>query len=206
MHGIRRAELTLGESVVVLGLGMVGQLALSLAHLGGALPLVAIDLDVVRLAHARRRGADLSLLAGATEEVVAQVRAACPEDGAQVVIEATGKPAAYPLAVRLACTAGRVVGLGSPRGTVEMDFMRDVHLREVDIVGAIQPITPEQDHIYYRWSKDRDRRLLLELMAMGRLRASDLITHRARPEDCQAVYEMLAHRPQEALGVVFRWR
>jgi threonine dehydrogenase-like Zn-dependent dehydrogenase len=191
--------------VVVLGLGIVGQLALSLARLGGATPLLAVDLDHARLEHARRRGADLTLSPGEGIDVVDRVRAACPEDGANVVVEATGKPGAYPLAVRLACTAGRVIGLGSPRGTVEMDFMADVHLREVDILGAIQPLTPECDHIYYRWTKDRDRRLLLELMARGRLQVADLVTHRHRPEECQAVYEMLANQPQDALGVVFRW-
>ena len=95
--------------------------------------------------------------------------------------------------------------LGSPRGTVEMDFFEDVHLREVDIIGAIQPITPEQDNIYYPWTKQRDRRTLLELMARGRLSVADLITHREKPEDCQRVYEMLADRPEEALGVVFEW-
>ena len=137
--------------------------------------------------------------------MVQQLRDMCPEDGADVVIEATGKPEVYPTAVALARTGGRVIGLGSPRGTVEMDFMADVHLREVDIIGAIQPITPESGHIYYPWTKDRDRRLLLQLMARGRLRASELITHRARPEECQAVYGMLADRPEEALGVVFEW-
>ena len=206
LHGIRKARIELGESLVVLGLGIVGQLALALARLCGAMPVIAIDLDRDRLVRAAARGADLTIQPGEEADVVAQVRGQCRDDGANVVIEATGKPAAYPLAVQLACTAGRVIALGSPRGKVEMNFMDDVHLREVDIIGAIQPRTPEQDHLYYHWTKDRDRQLLLELMAQGRLRMADLITHRCRPEECQPVYEMLADRPQEALGVVFEWK
>ncbi len=205
LHGVRKGRIELGESVVVVGAGLVGQLALSLAHIDGALPLISLDLDDARLARARARGADAVFNPALCDDVVEQVRAVCADEGANAVIEATGKPAVYPMAVKLACRAGRVVALGSPRGTVEMDFMADVHLREVDIIGAIQPITPEEDHLYYHWTKDRDRRLLLELMARGRLRVADLITHRCAPEDCQAVYEMLADRPQEALGVVFRW-
>jgi 2-desacetyl-2-hydroxyethyl bacteriochlorophyllide A dehydrogenase len=205
LHGVRKGRIELGESVAVIGAGLVGQLALSLAHIDGALPLISLDLDDARLARAQARGADAVINPDRCDDVVAQVRALCPDEGANAVIEATGKPAVYPMAAKLACRAGRVVALGSPRGTVEMDFMADVHLREVDIIGAIQPITPEEDHLYYHWTKDRDRRLLLELMVRGRLQIADLITHRCAPEQCQTVYEMLADRPQEALGVVFRW-
>ena len=206
MHGLRRAQVELGSAVAVIGLGLVGQLAASLCKLAGALPLIAIDLDSKRLSHAQTRGVDATIIPTDEEDTVARVRDLCVSDGADVVVEATGKPDVYPLATRLARTAGRVIGLGSPRGSVDMDFMRDVHLREVDVLGAIQPITPETDHIYYPWTKGRDRQLLLELMARGRLTVRDLITHRAQPEACQNIYDMLADRPAEAIGVVFEWR
>jgi len=206
MHGIRRAQIQLGEGVAIVGMGVVGQLALSLCALAGAMPLIAIDLVSARLEKAEARGADASINPGECEDVAAQVRELCQEDGVDAVIEATGNPGVYPMAASLARTAGRLVALGSPRGTVEMDFMRDVHLREVDIIGAIQPLTPESDHLYYRWTKNRDRELLLQMMARGRLRVADLISHRVRPEACQRTYEMLAETPREALGVVFEWR
>jgi 2-desacetyl-2-hydroxyethyl bacteriochlorophyllide A dehydrogenase len=205
MHGHRRARFELGEAVVVVGLGLVGQLALSLARLGGALPLIGLDLVPARRDLAASRGADTVLDGADADTVAARVDGLCPGNGADCVIEATGLPAVYPLAVRLARNGGRVVALGSPRGTVEFDFYRDVHMREVDLIGAIQPLTPEAGHVYYPWTKDRDRQLLLQLMARGRLDAGGLITHRARPEQCQAIYEMLADRPAEALGVVFEW-
>ncbi len=206
MHGLRVAGVQFGESVVVLGLGLVGQFSLSLARLAGASPLIAIDLNEFRLDKARARGADVCLHAGRKPDLASAVRECCEEDGANAVLECTGKPAVYPLAVRLVCTAGRLVAVGSPRGTVEFNFLDDVHLREVRILGAIQPSTPEQPHIYYWWTKDRDRRLLLRLMAQGRLPADDLITHVFRPEECQRVYSMLADPPRETLGVLFDWR
>ena len=205
MHGMRRAQVQLGEGVAIVGMGVVGQLALSLCALAGAMPVIAVDLVAARLEKAAARGADAIINPGECDDVAAQVRQLCAEDGADAVIEATGKPSVYPMATSLARTAGRLVALGSPRGTVEMDFMRDVHLREVDIIGALQPLTPEAEHLYYRWTKDKDRELLLRMMARGRLRAADLISHRVRPEDCQQTYEMLAERPQEALGAVFVW-
>jgi threonine dehydrogenase-like Zn-dependent dehydrogenase len=129
----------------------------------------------------------------------------CVEDGANVVIGATGKPVVYPMAVKLACVAGRVVALGSPRGTVEMNFLDEVHLREVSILGAIQPRTPEQPHIYYPWTKERERNLILRLMSEDKLPIEDLITHVAKPEQCLEIYTMLADKPQNVLGVLFEW-
>ena len=205
LRGVRKGGIKLGQSVAVVGLGIVGQLALTLARLAGAMPTIAIDLNEERLRRAIARGADIAVNPDSVDDVAELVRNASPSNGADVVLEATGKPAVYPLAVRIARNGGRVVALGSPRGTVEMDFFEDVHLREVDITGAIQPLTPEADNLYYPWTKQRDRQLLLELMARDRLSVADLITHREKPEDCQQVFEMLADRPEEALGVVFEW-
>jgi len=205
MHGIRVARIELGEAVVVLGLGLVGQFSVTLARLAGAVPVIAIDLDPFRLDKAKPRGADVCINPKEIDDLTEAVRAQCVEDGANVVLEATGKPAVYPTAVKLACVAGRMVALGSPRGTVEMNFLDEVHLREVSILGAIQPRTPEADHIYFRWTKDRERSLILRLMSEGRLSADDLITHEVKPEECQAIYDMLADNPKDVLGVVFAW-
>lgn len=205
MHGIRVAKIDLGEAVVVLGLGLVGQFSLSLAKLAGGTPVIAIDLDDFRLEKAKARGADACINPNNVSDVPEAVRELCVEDGANVVLECTGKPAVYPMAVKLACLAGRLVAVGSPRGTVEFNFLDEVHLREVSILGAIHPRTPQQEHIYFWWTKNRERNLLLKLMAEGKLPAEDLITHVAKPEDCLDMYTMLADNPQGALGVVFEW-
>jgi len=205
IHGIRVARIELGESVVVLGLGMVGQLAATMAALSGGCPVIGIDLDESRLDRAVHRGCDIGLNPNEVEDLVGEVNGLCREDGANVVIEATGLPAVYPTAVQLACLAGRMIALGSPRGSVDFNFLREVHLREVSIFGAHQPKTPDDDHIYYRWSKDRERGLVMRLMSSGRLSVEDLITHVARPDECQNIYTMLAEDPSHALGVLFEW-
>ena len=205
MHGVRVSRVELGEAVAVVGLGLVGQFALSIAKLAGAIPLIAVDLDDTRLEAAARHGADVCLNPRGEPDLVAALRGACVEDGANCVLECTGIPSVYPTAVKLVCTAGRMVAVGSPRGKVEFDFMEDVHLREVAILGAIHPITPTEDNVYFRWTKDRERNLIFRLLAEGRMSAEDLITHEAKPEDCSEIYRMLADNPQEALGVVFQW-
>ena len=206
IRGIRKSAVQLGNAVAVLGLGVVGQFAVSFARLSGAMPVMGIDLNDFRLDKSIRMGTDFRINSAREKNVVEAVRDLCPGNGADVVIEATGIPAVYPMAAKLARTTGRLLALGSPRGTVELSFFEDLHLREVDFIGAFHPITPEQDHIYYPWTKERDRTMILQLMAdETRFPVEHLITQVARPEQCQEIYEMLADRPQNELAVLFDW-
>ena len=204
LHGIRVAQVQLGESVVVFGLGLVGQIAAKLARLSGGLPVIGIDLDAFRIEKAIQNSCDIALHPEKVD-LIEEIGSRCAEDGANIVLESTGKPVVYPTAAALACRGGRVVALGSPRGTVDMDFLTNVHLREVSILGAHQPKTPDDDHIYYRFYKKRERDLVLHLMAVGRLDLDDLITHTHVPEACQEVYDELAETPVDTLGVLFDW-
>ena len=205
LHGVRVARIELGESVVVFGLGLVGQLCAQLTRLSGGIPIVGVDLDGFRIDAATQHGCDLGMNPNHVDDLKKAISDHCPEDGANVVLECTGKPAVYPLATSLACLGGRLVAVGSPRGSVEMDFLKDIHLREVSILGAHQPKTPNEDHIYYRFGKDRERALVMSLMANGRLPTSHLITHEFDPDDCQQAYTMMADNPKDVLGVLFRW-
>ncbi len=205
LHGHRVARPELGEAVVITGMGIVGQLAATFASLSGALPVIAVDLDDFRLQKARERGVDVCINPKKVPDVAEAVRRHCVTDGADLVIEATGVPSIYPMALTLPRLGGRLLALGSPRGSVEVSFFAEVHLREVTVLGAHQPKTPDEDGMYYPWSKRRDRDLVLRLMEEGKLPIEDLITHEASPSDCQSVYDMLADHPRDVLGVVFRW-
>ncbi len=205
LHGHRVARPELGEVVAITGMGIVGQLSATFARLSGALSVIAIDIDAFRLGRASDRGADVCIDPHAVGDVARAVRQHCVADGADLVIEATGIPSVYPIALALPRLGGRLLALGSPRGTVEVSFLPDVHQREVTILGAHQPKTPDKDHIYYPWTKTRDRDLVLHLMGADKLPIEDLITHVAKPADCQTTYDMLADNPKEALGVVFEW-
>ncbi|HAA74738.1 TPA: hypothetical protein DCE37_06440 [Candidatus Latescibacteria bacterium] len=205
LHGVRVAQIELGSSVVVFGLGLVGQLCGQFSQLSGAAPLIGVDLDEFRIDKAIHHGCDMGINPGHVDDLREVIFEKCPEDGANIILECTGLPVVYPQAVSLACLGGKMVAVGSPRGSVEMDFLKDVHLREVSILGAHQPKTPDTDHIYYRWTKDRERALVMRLMATDRLPVSHLVTHEFAPQDCQDVYTMLADAPKDVLGVLFRW-
>src|SRR5204862_419180 len=126
MGGVRRSRLAFGESVVIVGAGLLGQLAAHFCRVAGAWPIIVLDPAERRLESARRMGATAALplsSADARGAVEQRTRARM----ADVVFEVTGSPAAMPGAVKLARRLGRVVLLGSPRGPVSVDLHDEVH-------------------------------------------------------------------------------
>lgn len=113
VHAVERAGLRLGHSVVVLGVGPVGQSAIALAALGGADTVIAIGGPASRLAFARGMGAthviDLDV---PPEERAGIVRDLTGGRGADIVIEAAGVPDAVSQGLDLARDGGRVVVCG----------------------------------------------------------------------------------------------
>ena len=132
--GCVRGRSRLGETVVVLGLGLIGQFAAQLARVAGARPVIGVDLFPNRVEIAQAGG--ICALNPNESDVAQTVNAVTAGRMAEVVIEATGNPAVIPQALELAGDGGRVVLLGSPRGTVEIDPYSAVHHKGVSLIGA----------------------------------------------------------------------
>jgi 2-desacetyl-2-hydroxyethyl bacteriochlorophyllide A dehydrogenase len=113
MHAVERAGLRLGQSVVVLGAGPVGQSAAALSAIGGADPVIILGGPASRLSFAQRMGATHAIdLAVPHAERVAEVKRLTGGRGADVVIEAAGAPEAVSQAMDLVRDGGRVVVCG----------------------------------------------------------------------------------------------
>jgi 2-desacetyl-2-hydroxyethyl bacteriochlorophyllide A dehydrogenase len=115
MQGVRKARVELGESVLVLGQGLIGNLALQLARLQGAFPALGFDPDDGRRQTALECGAD-ACFDPTAEATAAALSDATDGLGPAVVIEATGSPEVVNNAFALARENGRVVLLASTRG------------------------------------------------------------------------------------------
>jgi len=204
LQGVRKAQIDLGESVVVLGAGLIGLLALQLAKLSGGFPTIAVDLTETRLEFARKVGSDFALLAG--ENLVERV-GELTEGGARIVIEATGNPEAIPLAFKLACRMGRVVLLGSTRGeTGSVNFYEDVHRKGLVIVGAHDSVRPKFDSFRGFWTERDDQILALKLLAARRLQIEPLITHKFSGTEAPSAYKLLSSNDMSAIGILLDWR
>lgn len=204
LQGVRKARIELGEPVAVLGAGLVGILSMRLAQLSGGLPVVGVDLDPRRLALAKEVAADETLVNGV--DMGGNLRALLDAEGADVVIEATGAPAAVQTAFQLAAPGGRVVLLGSARGnTTDLNFYRDVHRKGLLVIGAHESNQPTRDSSPGHWPARREYALGLDLLARGRVQTAPLITHRYNWREFPSAYAQLAKWDRDALGMLIEW-
>ena len=118
---INTGGVTRGDTVAVFGCGGVGAAAVAGARLAGARTIIAVDVDARKLGGARRFGATHAVNA-AVEDPVEAVRAATEGHGADVCIEAVGRPETYEQAFRARDLAGTLVLVGVPTPEMRLDL------------------------------------------------------------------------------------
>jgi 2-desacetyl-2-hydroxyethyl bacteriochlorophyllide A dehydrogenase len=202
-----RVGLTLGRSAAVLGLGIIGQFALRCLIAAGASPVVGIDAVKMRRDAALAAGADFVIDPNAGD-VKQQLAAALGTRGAEIVADATGVPDAVPVAMSLACDAGQVVVVGSPRGKAkDVNFYDDLHRRYIEVTGAHGNMLFEPAHtrLAGAWDINKAQMWLLRSLAAGRLSLAGLFTHTIQPEQLGEAYEGLLKDKDNYLGVLVKW-
>lgn len=140
LHAIDRAEVRLGDTVLVLGSGPVGLSAVAFAALSGAAEVFCIGAPSDRLEVARAMGADdvLDFTAHSVEDRVAWVRERTGGRGVDIAIEAAGAPNAPAQAMRMTRDAGRVVIVGqyTDHGAVEYNPHLDINKKHLEVRGS----------------------------------------------------------------------
>jgi predicted dehydrogenase/NADPH:quinone reductase-like Zn-dependent oxidoreductase len=209
LHSVRQAGLSCGETAVVMGLGLVGQLVDQLARIAGARTIVT-DLASRRLELARRLGAHVAL-DPATDDVKAEVLAFTEGLGADVVLLCMGGESAQPIqqALDLARERGRLVVVGTPRIEIPRAplYHKEVELRIARSYGPgrYDPNYEEEGHDYppgyVRWTERRNMAEFLRLIAERRIDVASLITHIFAFEQAPQAYETALGDPQTTLGI-----
>jgi len=204
MQGLRRAELTFGETVVVLGLGMLGLLAVQIGRAAGY-RVIGLDIDAERVALARQLGAEAAFNS-ATEDVLAQVEALTNGRGTDAVVIYAATPSSEPvnLAFDLCRQRGRVVAVGA--FGMELDRER-MYRKELDFVmstsygpGRYDSLYEEQGVDYpighARWTENRNMQAFLALLASGQVDVQSLISGRFPIERATEAYALLESDPR----------
>lgn len=203
LAAIRKARISLGDSAMVVGLGLLGLFAVQYARLSGAYPVIAVDFSKERREMAKALGADFALdpsEPGYSDRVKELTRG-----GANAVIEVTGNPLALKQA--LSCTArfGRVLLLGCTRTMTEVDFYHDVHRPGIELIGAHSGARPELESHSGFFTEMDDCRVTLDYLSCGRLDFKPMIGEVHSPDDAHEVYSRLAEGKSFPIGVIFRW-
>ncbi len=204
-QGVRRCRPELGESLMVMGLGLLGQFAAQTARLSGCFPVIALDFDKERREIASRTGADAAFSPDdptLKERLLALTR----NRKCDCVIEATGNPQALIQGLESTADFGRVALVGCSRTPTEsLDFYNLVHLHGINIIGAHNMARPRHDARPGVWTMKQDMATLLRYMAAGRLNAKALFTMKADPGEAPEIYDRVYRRDPALLGVVFDW-
>jgi len=204
LQGVRKARIELGEATVVIGLGLVGQLALQLVKLCGALPSIGADFLENRVSLAKKLGADYVINAQKVD-LAEEVKALTDGRGASVVIDATGSPQAPSMAVKLARRFGRIVLLGSTRGETNFNFY-SVHTEGITVIGAHTSTRPYTDSSPGLWPPVEERALAFKLLSQGKLVVEDLVTMRMPYTEAKRAYKMLAESKNTVTGILLNWK
>ncbi|WP_150307897.1 zinc-dependent alcohol dehydrogenase [Planctomonas psychrotolerans] len=193
------ADIHVGETVAVFGLGVPGQLVAQLARLNGA-RVIGVDGVASRRELATRLGADV--VVDATEGGVAErIRSLTDGRGADVCLEVTGNYHALHEAIRSVAYSSRVCVAGFMQGEgAGLRLGEEFHHNRVAVIASqISGVAPVLRH---RWDEHRLQTTAVGLAVDGRLRVTDLITHEMPLESGREAFELLDSTPQNVLQVV----
>ncbi len=202
--GVRRADLQLGETVGVVGLGLLGQLVVQYLRVAGAGRIVAIDTADERLDRALRHGATdvIAAAAGDARERVAELTGGAMLD---VVFDITGHHAVLAEASTLLRPLGRLVLLGDSPSPSRQHLGPRIVGDSISILGVHASIAPPVQTPRDRWTIAAMTELFFLLLRTGRMDVDGLISHRFEPADAPDVYARLQSDRSEFLGVLFDW-
>lgn len=212
LHGFRLADLKLGESAAVIGLGLLGQFACQFAKAAGC-RVFALDPDPDRRGLAAKLWADQAVPREGAEEAAAAFTGGRGFDAVLIAADTTSNDPVE-LAGAIARDRGAVVSIG----TVGMTLPRAAYFRkELSFKvsrsygpGRYDPLYEEGGLDYpvgfVRWTERRNLEEILRLMSLGSVRCAPMITHRYPLEEAQKAYRLIMEKGGEPfLGVALSY-
>ena len=190
---INTGGVTRGDTVAVIGCGGVGDAAIAGAHLAGARAIVAVDIDDRKLELAKKFGATHTVNSRNVDAVEA-IREATDGFGADVVIEAIGRPDTYEQAFFARDLAGTVVLVGVPSPEMRID------LPLVEFFGRGGAL---KSSWYGDCLPSRDFPMLIDLYLQGRLPLDEFVSEKIGIGDVEAAFDKMHHGDVLRSVVVF---
>ena len=204
MAAIRKCRLEIGESAIVMGMGVLGLVAIPLLKPAGAAPIIAVDPVPEKREKALSVGADYALDPFAPD--FAKKAKELTNGGAKVGIEVTGIGAGLDGILDCMARFGRVALLGCTRNKdFTIDYYRKVHGPGITLVGAHTQARPSCESSNGWWTQKDDVNATIKLTELGRIKLSDIIDEIHSPAEAPEVYSRLAN--EKAFPMVqFDWR
>jgi predicted dehydrogenase/threonine dehydrogenase-like Zn-dependent dehydrogenase len=213
LQGIRQADVRLGESVAVIGLGLIGQLTVQMLKAAGC-RVLGFDIDELACEAAIKSGADF--VASSNDDVRTACQVMTEGRGADSIIitASTKSDAPVELAAELARDRARIVAVGM----IGMNIPRNAYyLKELDVrlsrsygPGRYDSEYEEKGNdypiAYVRWTEKRNMEAFLQLIAEGKVKTELLTTHRFSVARAMDAYELITSKTSERYcGIVLEY-
>jgi S-(hydroxymethyl)mycothiol dehydrogenase len=179
---INTGGVSYGDSVAVIGCGGVGDAAIAGARLAGATTIIAIDRDPRKLEWAKELGATHTLEAG--NDVVERVQELTGGFGADVVIDAVGRPETRKQAFYARDLAGTVVLVGVPTPDMQL---------EMPLIDFFSHGGSLKSSWYGDCLPERDFPMLLDLYRQGRLPLERFVSERVALDQVEQAFTTMHH-------------
>lgn len=187
VHGQRFLNIFAGQSVVVTGLGVAGQLHIQLAKARGAKPVMGVTRSAFKRKLAERLGADITFSSGG--EARRGVAEATKGDGADIVIECTGKLEMLGDAIAMARAGGVLLLFGILTATEGKLPFYELYHKELTIYNS-------------RAAKGEDFPVSIDLVAKGMVKLGPLVTHLLPLADLDKAIRMLDADEDERMKII----
>ena len=197
-HGALVANYKLGDTVLIIGAGPIGQMSIRWARAAGCASIIVVDPVPDRMELAKKGGATATIvepISSAREAILAAGQGKQP----RVVIDSTGNASVFSAALGLVAKYGKVVILGDTGSPAQQVLTPDVITRGITIVGA------HDGHNTEEWNNTTIAQLFFSLAVLGRFPLADLNKHRFMPEQCKEAYETANRDRAKTMGIVFDW-
>jgi predicted dehydrogenase/threonine dehydrogenase-like Zn-dependent dehydrogenase len=213
LQGIRQAEVKLGESVALIGLGILGQLCVQMLKASGC-QVIGTDIDESMTRLARDSGADLTLTIR-REDLKTRVQNFTAGHGVDAVIITAATESNQPLELsgEICRDRGKVVIVGA----VKADLPRkNFYEKELDVRFSRSCGPGRYDHQYeemgvdypygyVRWTENRNMDEFLSLLKQGQVSVEKLITHQFAIEDGEKAYDVIMNDQKKSLAVLLNY-
>jgi len=176
VHTVMSADVS-AKTVVISGVGIIGLMAVTVARAAGAARIYCTDIDPRRLELAERLGA-VEAFDARDDAWVSRVRSSTHE-GADVLLEMSGAPAAMDQGFRALRNGGRAALLGLPARTVDFDFNAHIIFKGCTVLGI------NGRRMWETWYQ------MEQLLLSGRLELDDIITHEFPMSDYERAFETM---------------
>ena len=190
-HALKRAGITQGSTVAIVGLGGLGMHAVQLARLAGAATVFGVDVDPVNLERARQWGADA--VVDARDGTPARRVRELTEGGVGRSIEFVGRNESIDQAVKMLAPGGRAVVVGLTPEPLETLPSALLVSNELEVVGSFGSTKQDVDE-------------LVDLLDAGRLDLGRSVTHTYPPEGVGDALAQLAERRDHPIRIVVEWQ